>query len=33
VWPALQALGRERALGTVVHLVDTVDEAAAVLAV
>jgi predicted Rossmann-fold nucleotide-binding protein len=33
VWPALLALGRERALGTVVHLVDTVDEAAAVLAV
>jgi predicted Rossmann-fold nucleotide-binding protein len=32
VWQALQALGRERALGTVVHLVDSVDEAAEVLA-
>jgi predicted Rossmann-fold nucleotide-binding protein len=32
VWPTLQALGRERALGTVVRLVDTVEEAAEVLA-
>jgi hypothetical protein len=32
VWPALEALGRERALGTAVHLVDSVDEAAEVLA-
>ena len=32
VWPALQALGRARGLGTVVHLVDTVEEAVTVLA-
>lgn len=28
VWPAIEALGRERALGRAVHLVDTVAEAA-----
>ncbi|PRY63339.1 putative Rossmann-fold nucleotide-binding protein [Knoellia remsis] len=28
VWDAIQALGRDRALGRAVHLVDTVDEAA-----
>ena len=31
VWASLQALGRRRALGTVVHLVDTVEDAVAVL--
>ena len=31
VWPAVQALGRDRDMATAVHLVDTVDEAAALL--
>ena len=26
-WPLLQALGRDRAMGTRIHCVDTVDEA------
>lgn len=30
-WPLLQALGRDRAMGAHVHLVDTIEEAAAVL--
>lgn len=30
-WPLLEALGRDRAMGTRLHLVDTMDEAAAVL--
>ena len=29
VWPAVRALGQERGLDTVVHLVDTIEEAAA----
>lgn len=29
VWPLLQALGRDRAMRTAIHLVDSVDEAAA----
>ena len=28
VWNAIEALGRERGMGQVVHLVDTIDEAA-----
>ena len=28
VWPAIQSLGRDRGLGRVVHLVDSVEEAA-----
>jgi predicted Rossmann-fold nucleotide-binding protein len=31
VWPAVQALGQDRGLGAVTHLVDTVDEAAAII--
>ncbi|QGN57806.1 LOG family protein [Nostocoides sp. HKS02] len=31
VWPAVRALGQERGLGTVLHLVDTIEEAAAIL--
>jgi predicted Rossmann-fold nucleotide-binding protein len=31
VWPAIEALGRDRGLGRVVHLVDTVDEAAEIV--
>jgi predicted Rossmann-fold nucleotide-binding protein len=31
VWAAVQALGRERALGQVVQLVDSVEEAAAIV--
>jgi len=31
VWPAVQALGRDRGMAAAVHLVDTVDEAAALL--
>jgi predicted Rossmann-fold nucleotide-binding protein len=32
VWPALQALGEQRTMGSVVHLVDDPDEAVAILA-
>ncbi|KGN40513.1 LOG family protein [Knoellia aerolata] len=31
VWPAIEALGRDRGLGRVVHLVDGVDEAAEIV--
>jgi hypothetical protein len=31
VWPAIEALGRDRGLGRVVHLVDDVDEAAEIV--
>ena len=31
VWPAVQALGRDRGLGRVVHLVDDVEEATEVV--
>lgn len=31
VWPAVEALGRERGMGTVTHLVDTVEEAAEIV--
>ena len=31
VWAAVRALGQERGMGAVVHLVDTADEAAALV--